>query len=125
MTLAVLTLAALAGDDWVKIIGAVFGGLVMLAGTVFNGLATVRLRRELHPPSNTVTLGALIEGIGQAQHLANNMIAPAVLRQPDTEIPPAVEIAKELQRQAAAPGPPPSARAPGVETRSGDDRRQP
>lgn len=108
-----MVLAAEIGvEGWLAIIGAIGFQLTILVTVIINSRDTRRVHRDIKPPSNSVSLGALVEAIAQIQHLQ------VAMSHPDEDIPAAQTVGRRLQAAADA-GEIPSPQVGG----SGADRR--
>ncbi len=99
-------------EGWLAIITTIGFQVSTLAVVIINAVRTKKVHKDIQPPSNSVSLGALVEAIGQIQHLQ------VAMSHPDEDIPPAQQVGRRLQAAADA-GEIPSQQVGG----SGADRR--
>ncbi len=91
-------IAEIGVDGWIAIISAIGLQICSLAAILVSARRTSRIHKDIKPPSNSVSLGALVEAIGQIQHLQFAM------SHPDKEIPIAQQVGRRLQAMADAGG---------------------
>ncbi len=91
-------IAQIGVDGWIALISAIGLQLCSLAAILANAHRVRKVHNEMQPPSNSVSLGALVEAIGQIQHLQVS------LSHPETDTPTAQQVGRRLQAMADAGG---------------------
>ncbi len=99
-------------DGWLAIITTIGFQVSTLAVVIINAVRTKRVHKDIQPPSNSVSLGALVEAIGQIQHLQ------VAMAHPDEEIPAAQQVGRRLQAAVDAGEPIPHVVGNGPDRRS-------